>query len=304
MRAFTALFFGLALAFSVRYALRVDWRAVGRALAALPVPALLAAAALAAASHAVYASFDLLGRRYTGHRLRPALVMQVTFISYAFNLNMGSLVGGVGFRLRLYSQLGLDVAAITQVMSLSLLTNWLGYLAWAGALFTFMPPPLPPTASVDSAGLRALGLVLLSALALYLALCLGRRRHHLRLRLRGHKLPLPPPRLVGWQLALSCANWACMGAVVWALLQGQVPFFTVLAVMLVSAAAGILTHVPANLGVLEAVFLALLSHRVAEPKLLAALLAYRALYYLLPWALATGLYLLLESRLRVPARPG
>jgi hypothetical protein len=36
--------------------------------------------------------------------------MGVTFISYAFNLNLGSLVGGVAFRYRLYSRLGLGNA--------------------------------------------------------------------------------------------------------------------------------------------------------------------------------------------------
>ena len=32
--------------------------------------------------------------------------MTVTFVSYVFNLNLGSLVGGVAFRYRLYSRLG------------------------------------------------------------------------------------------------------------------------------------------------------------------------------------------------------
>ena len=35
------------------------------------------------------------------------MVMAVNFVSYAFNLCIGSLVGGVGFRYRLYSRLGL-----------------------------------------------------------------------------------------------------------------------------------------------------------------------------------------------------
>ena len=61
--------------------------------------------------------------------------------------------------------------------------------------------------------------------------------------------------------------------------------------LLVAAVAGVIAHVPAGLGVLEAVFIALLSHRVPQAELLAALLAYRALYYLVPLALAFGLFL-------------
>jgi uncharacterized membrane protein YbhN (UPF0104 family) len=64
----------------------------------------------------------------------------------------------------------------------------------------------------------------------------------------------------------------------------------------VAAVAGLLTHIPAGLGVLEAVVLTLLSDVVTTPVLLAALLAYRAIYYLVPFALAATLYLVLEVR--------
>jgi glycosyltransferase 2 family protein len=62
--------------------------------------------------------------------------------------------------------------------------------------------------------------------------------------------------------------------------------------------AGVITHVPAGLGVLEAVFVALLAHQVAEAQLLAALLAYRGLYYLLPLVVATLAYFATELRAR------
>ena len=61
---------------------------------------LATAAALVLASHLTYASYELIGRRYVGHCLSTGRVLGVGFVSYAFNLNLGSLVGGVGFRLR------------------------------------------------------------------------------------------------------------------------------------------------------------------------------------------------------------
>ena len=49
--------------------------------------------------------------------------------------------------------------------------------------------------------------------------------------------------------------------------------------------------------VLEAVFIALLAgEHVSQGTIIAALLAYRMLYYFLPLALATVCYLVLESR--------
>jgi hypothetical protein len=105
-------------------------------------------------------------------------------------------------------------------------------------------------------------------------------------RVRGHTFKTPGLAMALLQLAMSCLNWSLMGGVIWLLLQGQVGYPHVLAVLLVAAVAGVVTHVPAGLGVLEAVFVALLSYQVAEATLLGALLAYRGLYYLLPLAVA------------------
>jgi uncharacterized membrane protein YbhN (UPF0104 family) len=93
----------------------------------------------------------------TKHSLGTGTVMGVTFISYAFNLNLGSLVGGVAFRYRLYSRLGLGNDTITRVLGFSMLTNWLGYLVVAGAAFCFWPLALPPNWKIGNEGLRILG---------------------------------------------------------------------------------------------------------------------------------------------------
>jgi glycosyltransferase 2 family protein len=94
-----------------------------------------------------------------------------------------------------------------------------------------------------------------------------------------------------------------MGAIVAALLPGPVGYPMVLGVLLLSAVATAIAHIPAGIGVLEAVFLALLGGRIAEAPLLAALLAYRAFYYLVPLLLAVVVFLLFEARAGVD-RPG
>ncbi|MFH0132885.1 lysylphosphatidylglycerol synthase domain-containing protein [Variovorax sp. VaC1] len=289
-------FFGLIAWLLVKQARTIAWDEVLDAIRALPASTLFAAGALAACSFALYSTYDLLGRHLTKHGLGTGTVMGVTFISYAFNLNLGSLVGGVAFRYRLYSRLGLGNETITRVLGFSMLTNWLGYLVVAGAAFCFWPLALPPDWKIDNEGLRVLGAVLLLLAVAYVALCaLSKGRVW---RVRGHEFRAPGLSMALLQLAMSCLNWSLMGGVIWLLLQGRVDYPQVLAVLLVAAVAGVVTHVPAGLGVLEAVFVALLSHQVAETKLLGALLAYRGLYYLLPLAVATLGYLVTEMRAR------
>ena len=293
-RGFTLGFFSLVAYLLITQARQIEWREVMNAIANYPLGSLLAAVALAITSFALYSSFDLLGRRYTGHHLSVRAVMTVTFVSYVFNLNLGSLVGGVAFRYRLYSRLGLAWGTITRIMSLSMLTNWLGYILLAGLVFSWRPLALPPSWKIDSEGLHYVGFALLALALAYLALCAfsGRRSFSVR----GHELSLPSFRLALLQVSMGVANWLVMSCIIFVLLQQQIAFPAVVSVLLLAAIAGVITHVPAGLGVLEAVFVALLAHQLPTHELLAALVVYRLIYYLGPLAVATLVYLATEAR--------
>jgi uncharacterized membrane protein YbhN (UPF0104 family) len=285
----------------VQQARHIAWAEVLTSVRAYSWGTLLVCGALAACSLALYSCFDLLGRHYTGHPLPTQRVMTVTFISYVFNLNLGALIGGVAFRLRLYTRLGLDTGQITRILTLSLVTNWLGYLLLAGSLFALHPLPLPPSWKINAAGLQLLGAGLLTVGLAYLLLCaLSKRRS---LGWRGHQFELPSGRMAALQAAMGTANWLLLGTLVHALMPTQLDWVSIMQVALLAAVAGVLTHVPAGIGVLEAVFVALLAHRAPSHELLAALLAYRLMYYLAPLLLALLMYLLTEVLVKKPNPP-
>ncbi|MEO5671239.1 MAG: lysylphosphatidylglycerol synthase domain-containing protein [Ramlibacter sp.] len=301
-RGVTLVFFVAVAWLLVRYARNIDWDDVLASVRDLPGRALALAVLLAAASHLLYGCFDLIGRRYTGHNLPTLTVMAVNFVSYAFNLCIGSLVGGVGFRYRLYSKLGLGKGVITRIVSMSMLTNWLGYMLLGGLLFLFHPLQLPPSWKMGNHGLQWIGAALVLAAVGYVIAC-ARSRDHVW-SVRGHELFLPSGRMAVLQLTISCINWSIMGGVVYVLLQQRVPYTDVLTVLLIGAIAGVIAHVPAGLGVFEFVFIALLSHQVSEGQLLAALLGYRAIYYISPLMVAACLYLVMETHARKLGRGG
>jgi glycosyltransferase 2 family protein len=299
-RGATAVFFVLVAGLLVSQARSIEWGEVLNSLENYRLTAAWGAVALAVASFTLYSCFDLLGRHYTRHKLSAPTVMLVTFTSYAFNLNLGSLVGGVAFRFRLYSRLGLKPGAITRIMSISMLANWMGYVLLAGLVFSLHPPTLPPDWPVTTVHLRLVGLVLLAAAAAYLGICTFTRQRHYELR--GHTLELPSPRLAVLQLLMGASNWLIMSGILFILLQHRIEFSAIVSVLLLAAVAGVITHIPAGLGVLEAVFVALLSHLMPQAELLAALVAYRVVYYLAPLGIATAVYAVMEARARKLAR--
>lgn len=286
----------VVLAMLVSHARDVDWAGAWKALRAYDLQTLLIAGAFAAASFLVYGTFDLIGRRYTGHALSGPWVWCAAFVSYAFNLNLGSLVGALAMRVRLYSRRGVGEDDIGRIIGLSLVTNWLGYGALAGLLFVSGALVFPSAWLLHGAALRAVGALLIGVVVAYLvAAKISKRREW---SLRGHVLRLPSLPMALLQLGVSALNWSLMGAVLYVLLERQVPYPMVLGVLLSAAIAGVATHVPAGLGVLEAVFLALLGGSVPQGQLLGAILAYRALYYLAPLMVAVVVYLVLERLAR------
>ena len=271
----------------------VDWEAVASTIAAYDRRELFLAMGLAAASYLVYCSYDVLARRYAGHALATRRVIGIVFVSYAFNLNFGTLIGGAGFRLRLYARSGLAAATIARILGFSIATNWLGYVALAGIVLAARVVPIPGTWTLGADGLQILGFVLLVASAGYLAVCSAFKRR--TWTVRGHEIRLPSVRLAFAQLALSAANWLTIAALLFVLLGEQTAYPLVLGVFLVSSIAGVLAHIPAGVGVIELVFLTLLGATLPQHAIIAGLIVYRAVYYRAPLLGAIIVYAGLEA---------
>lgn len=293
-RALTLLFMVLIPYLIYSLARNLEWDEVRQSLQAYRPGTLLIGLGIALCSYLVFASYDLLARAYTGHTLPARQVLPVAFVCYAFNLNFTTWVGGVALRYRLYGRLGLDNATITRILTLGLLTNWIGYMLVAGSVFALRLVKLPDTWAVGVSGLQWIGVLLLLTVAGYLLACgLATQRTW---SLRGHEVTLPSLRLALCQVLLGASNWALMAALIWWLMPEQLFYPSVFGVLLISCVAGVVAHIPAGLGVLEAVFLALLHGQLSQGSLVAALLGYRTLYYLIPLALAVLTYVTLEKR--------
>jgi uncharacterized membrane protein YbhN (UPF0104 family) len=302
-RVVFAVFLIVACVLLVRYAQSVDWPQVASAMAGYDAGTLSLAGALVAASYLLFCAYDLAARRYSHHALPTGRVMAVAFTSYAFGLNIGALVGGVGFRYRLYSHAGLTVGTISRIVAFSVATNWLGYLLLAGLLFASGQVRPPPQWNVDGAMAPWLGWMMLAATAVYTVAC--RITHGRVLHLRGHHFRLPSLPMALLQFSMAALNWAVTAALLYVLMPQGVDYAAVLGALLLAAVASAIAHIPAGIGVLEAVVLAMLGHLAPAPALLAALLAYRACYYLVPLLVGLGMYAALETHARgAAARPG
>ena len=276
----------------------IEWPAVLRALRDYDTQSLVAAAVLSLAGYLAAASYDLLGRRYVGHRLPHLRTFAINFIAYAFSLNLGALVGGWAFRVRLYARFALGVGQIARIIAFAVVTNWSGFVLLGGVVFLFWPPELPSPWPLGEAGGRVLGAVMLCAVAGYLGAAMIGHRRRWKIRLHTAEFAMPGPRLALLQLLLSSISWLMIALAMDRLMPEEVPFPKMLAVLFAASLIGAATHVPGSLGVLEGSFLVLLGPDLERERVLAALFAFRAVYYLIPLALAAFGFAALELAAR------
>jgi uncharacterized membrane protein YbhN (UPF0104 family) len=261
------------------------WREVFDRLRAIPLPIIWQALALMVSSYAVLSCYDFLGVRYAGVSVHWTKIIMASFSAYAVSHNVGlATLSGGSVRYRIYSRAGLTAMQIVQIILFCTTTFALGaalllglslYVQadWAGAMLHLVPWMV-----------RSVGLLLLAGVAAYLlanAFIAG------PLRLRGVTVRLPGLRLSALQILVASVDLCLAAAVLYVLLPaGSTDGFTAfLGVYLLAVAAGLVSNVPGGLGVFEAVLLLLLPRGAVDEKL-AAILAFRAIYYMLPFLLA------------------
>ena len=264
-------------------------RAIGAALHALDPVRVVLALALTVASYAMLTLYDVVALNMIGRPLPYRTAAFAAFTSYTLSHNLGFawLTGG-SVRYRIYSAAGLEGGEVVRIIATASLGFWMGVILLAGGALMVHAAPLTIGAFAISPMLQhILGSAVVVAAVLIFALLPARRQRGRTLPSRGHALAL---------LGISAVDLAAASAALLVLAPGASAalfpaFFLAYALAIVIA---LLTHVPGGVGVFEAAMLALLP-QLPPPALLAALIVYRLIYYLLPLMVA-GLLLAIHER--------
>src|SRR5262245_5147982 len=233
--------------------------------------------------------YDLIGVRSIGHPLLLRRVALASFAGFATSYNFGAILGGTPVRVRLYSSWGLSAAEIVQLLVAIGTTFWVGVFALAGVMFVADPFPIPPGVPLPFATVRPIGIVLVVIASGYLALPLFWKKPFVWW---GHEVLIPRFGTLASQLAVAAADLVVAAASLYVILPESIslsyPQF--LGVYLLAVVAVVFTHVPGGLGILELIILTFAGTQGKEA-VLAALVEFRVIYYLIPLGVAFGLLL-------------
>ena len=247
-----------------------------------------AAVAYTIGSYVVLMFYDVLALRHVSRRLPYGQVALTSFMAYAIGHNVGVVAFSAGaIRYRMYSLAGLSAGEIAQIVAFCAVTFDLGAGLLIGISLVGEAGQAASLLHASPVLATVLGAAVLSAVAAYLMLTVFRREP---ITVRSWSLPLPPWPMTLAQLAVSAADLILACAALYALLPAgtEVSFVAFAGLYMVAMVAGAMSTVPGGLGVFESVLILLLPSMPVH-QLLGALLAYRVIYYVLPFAAAIAL---------------
>jgi phosphatidylglycerol lysyltransferase len=240
----------------------------------------------------VLTAYDALALRYIRHRLEYTRIALASFIGHVFNHNM-TIVGGSTARYRIYSALGVPASEVAQLVIFCGLTFWLGFFTLTGTVFLVERQEIPEVLHIPFTSAWPVGIIFLAVVLAYLVSVAFRRQP---LNVRGWELAIPSIPISVGQIVIASLDWLLACGVLYALLPAAVKltFFKFLCFFLLAQAVGLLSYVPGGIGVFETVILLLLSDHLEKSAIVGSLVLYRLVYYLFPFALATGLLAVYE----------
>ncbi len=226
-------------------------------------------------------SLHAIGRPHVPYRVAAL----ASFTSYTIGHNVGlTVLTGGAIRLRIYSAWGLTAIDVAKIAFITGLTFWLGNVFVLGIGMIHSPDivtlidQLPPTAN------RAIGVMGLAGILCYLAYL------SINPRVIGRgawAITLPNARLTILQIAIGALDLGACSLAMYILMPAQpaIDFMPLMVAFVAATLLGFLMHIPGNLAIFEAMMLLTLP-QFGKEALLAALLLFRLLYFVIPFALA------------------
>jgi uncharacterized membrane protein YbhN (UPF0104 family) len=294
--ALNALVVSIALFILYRTLRNVDLQKVWATMADTSAWSVALAGLFVAGGYMTTTLYDYFALRTIGRDDVPYRTAALAgFTSYAIGHNVGAtaLVAGA-VRLHVYSAWGLSLVEVAKIAFITGLTFWLGNTFALGLALTFAPELSAAVTGLQPAINQLLGAVALTTIIAYVMWLLPAPRS---LRHREWRLALPGARMTLAQIGIGCLDLAAGALAFYVLLPDEpgIGFAVVAVAFLVATLLGFISHTPGSLGVFDTAMIVALSRYPTE-HLVATLLIFRCLYFVLPLIVAVAILAAREVR--------
>jgi uncharacterized membrane protein YbhN (UPF0104 family) len=230
--------------------------------------------------------YDWFALRTIGRKEIPYRIAALTgFTSYSIGHNIGATVfTGGAVRYRIYSTYGLDAVEVAKICFVAGLTFWLGNATVLGLGVAYHPQAAGPIDQLPPWINRGIGIGMLVVLVSYVSWVWSAPRE---IGQGSWKVKLPSGPSTLLQICIGILDLGFCALAMYMLLPDEpnVGFVTMAVVFVSATLLGFASHAPGGLGVFDAAMLVALWQYDKE-SVLAGLLLFRLLYYIVPFVIA------------------
>ncbi|SOC86026.1 phosphatidylglycerol lysyltransferase [Ensifer adhaerens] len=265
------------------------------ALAATSLQSILLSLLFTALSFVALIAYDINAIDYVRKEKLPLVSVAIaSFTAYAVGntAGFGALSAGA-IRLRAYLRLGLTPEEIGKVIAFVTLAFGLGILTVTALSVLVTAPRLASLSGLDPQLIR----IIASAILVVMAVLLYIGRNGRRISLGFLTVRLPDSKTASRQFLVSALDMAASATALYVLIpQTAVGWPTFFAIYSTAVGLGLISHVPAGIGIFEAVMVSALGSHVEVDRILGSLLLYRLIYNVLPLLIAALALIVVEAR--------
>lgn len=275
--------FGLALYALYHLFSTINVGTVVAQVKALPLRTVLLSLITTAASYIALIGYDWSALRFIGKSVPPAVLAAGSFAAYAIGNTVGlSALSGGAVRYRFYSAVGLDASDVALVSAFCAISFGVGVVAIGCAALVYDPIAVSSIFSSSGAIIRYGSLAIVAAIAMAIGWASILKKDS---QLGRTRFTFPDWRVLIVQIAFSLADICFAAATLYLLLpaDANISFLAFLVVFSAAAVAAVISHVPGGVGVFEGVVAAGLANTASLDAIAASLIAYRVIYYLIPF---------------------
>ncbi len=263
----------------------VSLSALRQAIAATSAEQIMAAVLLTVVSFLALTGYDGLALHQLKARVRYKTTALASFTSYAISFTLGfPLITAGTVRYWIYSQVGLTASKVASLTVIAGVSFWFGMVFVLGAGLAFHATAISKVNNFYALINALIGFAMLGVVLAYLVWVTIRHRHVV---IKGFRLELPGLALSLGQLALGVIDQCAAAGVLYVLLpsHAELDFFTFAATYVFACILGVASNAPGGIAVFEAAMLKAVPV-ASDEALLASLVLFRVIYYLVPFLFA------------------
>jgi uncharacterized membrane protein YbhN (UPF0104 family) len=261
---------------------------------AIPTFNLVLAFVFAIGSYICLTGFDWAGVRYVKNDLGYPKIGLASFIALSIGQSVGlSGLSSGALRYRYYAHWGMSTEDVAKIVLLSGVTVGIGMAMLTGIIMIINPGDAASVLKLSKGVVVTIGIACLAVTAGYLALAAFARAP---VKIRAWTFQMPTLKIAIAQVVIGTINFALVSACLREVMaaSADVSYLKAATAFVLANLAILITHAPGGLGVLEAT----VRHVMGDQASIGSLVAFRVIYFFIPFFIGLPLSLIVEAVFR------